>query len=270
METVALGGEGFETHVREGGHVRRGDLLITFDLDAVGLKAKSLVSPVVLTNTEEFRLTLHSVDRLVSAGDTIGVIESLGRRSARLPSNGDATTLECLLGFEHGLHARPAARVADAAKRFSGEINIIADGKSASARSAVAMMALDVRKGDRVSVTASGADRDAAARAVCAVLSTVEQEHSSFARVAPAAVLADNEMGGVCAVPGVVKGTAFRWRRKSAVVPEDGQGLEYERKALEGAIDQVSSELRAVRNASTRCRRRASHRRIWACSTTKT
>jgi len=68
--------------------------------------------------------------------------------------------------------------------------------------------------------------------------------------VAPAAVLADNEMGGVCAVPGVVKGTAFRWRRKSAVVPEDGQGLEYERKALEGAIDQVSSELQAVRNAA--------------------
>ncbi len=101
-----------------------------------------------------------------------------------------------------------------------------------------------------MSVTASGADRDAAARAVCAVLSTVEQEHSSFARVAPAAVLADNEMGGVCAVPGVVKGTAFRWRRKSAVVPEDGQGLEYERKALEGAIDQVSSELQAVRNAA--------------------
>ena len=250
LETVALGGEGFETHVQEGGHVRRGDLLITFDLDAVGLKAKSLVSPVVLTNTQEFRLTLHSVDRLVSAGDTIGVIESLGRRSAETPSNGDATTLECLLGFEHGLHARPAARVADAAKRFSGEINIIADGKSASARSAVALMALDVRKGDRVSVTAFGADRDAAARAVCAVLSTVEQEHSSFARVAPAAVLADNEMGGVCAVPGVVKGTAFRWRRKSAVVPEDGQGLEYERKALEGAIDQVSSELQAVRNAA--------------------
>ena len=251
LETVALGGEGFETHVREGDTVRPGDLLITFDMDAVGLKAKSLASPVVLTNTDEFRLALHSVDRLVAPGETIGVIESLSTRSVKTLSYGDAMTLECVVGFEHGLHARPAARVADAAKRFTSDIKIIADGKSASARSAVALMALDVHKGDRVSVVASGVDRDAAARAVCAVLSTVEQEQSSLAKAAHVAMLAYNEIAGVCAVPGVALGTAFRWRRKSADIPEDGQGAEHERKALEGAIAQVSSELRAVRNGTT-------------------
>jgi multiphosphoryl transfer protein len=251
LETVALGGEGFETHVREGDPVRPGDLLITFDMDAVGLKAKSLASPVVLTNTDEFRLALHSVDRLVAPGETIGVIESLSTRSVKTLPYGDAMTLECVVGFEHGLHARPAARVADAAKRFTSDIKIIADGKSASARSAVALMALDVHKGDRVSVVASGVDRDAAARALCAVLSTVEQEQSSLAKAAHAAVLAYNEIAGVCAVPGVALGTAFRWRRKSADIPEDGQGAEHERKALEGAIAQVSSELRAVRNGTT-------------------
>ena len=148
------------------------------------------------------------------------------------------------------MHALPRASPMPQSD-LPSDIKIIADGKSASARSAVALMALDVHKGDRVSVVASGVDRDAAARAVCAVLSTVEQEQSSLAKAAHVAMLAYNEIAGVCAVPGVALGTAFRWRRKSADIPEDGQGAEHERKALEGAIAQVSSELRAVRNGTT-------------------
>ena len=53
LETVALQGRGFETHVRDGDRVTAGDPLISFDLDAVGLEAKSLVTPIVLTNAEQ-------------------------------------------------------------------------------------------------------------------------------------------------------------------------------------------------------------------------
>ena len=35
IDTVALGGEGFQVHVRKGDRVRAGDLLLTFDLDRV-------------------------------------------------------------------------------------------------------------------------------------------------------------------------------------------------------------------------------------------
>src|SRR5215210_2037365 len=46
LETVALEGRGFVAHVVEGQQVNAGDLLISFDLDLVGVEAKSLVSPV--------------------------------------------------------------------------------------------------------------------------------------------------------------------------------------------------------------------------------
>lgn len=52
IDTVKLGGEGFEAHVRKGDTVEKGDLLITFDQKLVEQKAKSLISPVIITNME--------------------------------------------------------------------------------------------------------------------------------------------------------------------------------------------------------------------------
>lgn len=52
IDTVKLGGEGFEAHVQKGDIVKKGDLLITFDQKLVQTKAKSLVSPVIITNMD--------------------------------------------------------------------------------------------------------------------------------------------------------------------------------------------------------------------------
>src|SRR5688500_6879124 len=41
LETVGLGGRGFEARVAAGQQVRQGDVLISFDLDAVALAARS-------------------------------------------------------------------------------------------------------------------------------------------------------------------------------------------------------------------------------------
>ncbi len=71
LETVALQGRGFETHVRDGDRVTAGDPLISFDLDAVGLEAKSLVTPIVLTNAGAVRWSLDALDRLIERGQVI-------------------------------------------------------------------------------------------------------------------------------------------------------------------------------------------------------
>nr|WP_242872960.1 PTS glucose transporter subunit IIA [Clostridium magnum] len=52
IDTVKLGGEGFEAHVQKSDIVKKGDLLITFDQKLVQTKAKSLVSPVIITNMD--------------------------------------------------------------------------------------------------------------------------------------------------------------------------------------------------------------------------
>jgi sugar PTS system EIIA component len=50
LETVSLKGEGFESFVKEGDKVKKGDKLITFDLDIVKEKANSTVTPIIITN----------------------------------------------------------------------------------------------------------------------------------------------------------------------------------------------------------------------------
>lgn len=51
VDTVKLNGEGFTTHVQQGDRISQGELLVTFD-KSVEEKAKSIITPVLITNTE--------------------------------------------------------------------------------------------------------------------------------------------------------------------------------------------------------------------------
>lgn len=53
LETVALNGEGFESFVQAGDKVKRGDKLISFDLEFIREKAASTITPMIITNTDE-------------------------------------------------------------------------------------------------------------------------------------------------------------------------------------------------------------------------
>ncbi|OSX54592.1 PTS sugar transporter subunit IIA [Anoxybacillus ayderensis] len=50
VDTVHMHGEGFEAYVKAGDRVKSGDLLLSFDLALVQQKAKSPLTPVVITN----------------------------------------------------------------------------------------------------------------------------------------------------------------------------------------------------------------------------
>lgn len=52
LETVLLNGEGFTVHVKKGERVKKGDLLLSFDLGLIKKKAVSIVTPVIITNSE--------------------------------------------------------------------------------------------------------------------------------------------------------------------------------------------------------------------------
>jgi PTS system glucose-specific IIA component len=53
LETVNLNGEGFESFVQAGDKVKRGDKLISFELDTIREKAASTITPIIITNTDE-------------------------------------------------------------------------------------------------------------------------------------------------------------------------------------------------------------------------
>ena len=83
--------------------------------------------------------------------------------------SGPACELVLTIENEHGLHARPAARLVQTAIFFSSEIEIsneTAGRGPASARSLTSIALLQVRKGDRIRVQARGVDAAPALEAI--------------------------------------------------------------------------------------------------------
>lgn len=85
------------------------------------------------------------------------------------------TTTQVVLGAD--LHARPAGQVAQRAATFQASVSLAADGRSADARSVLAVMGLGARAGETVTVWADGPDAAEAAAAVAAVLVAATVSH---------------------------------------------------------------------------------------------
>ena len=54
LDTVNLKGQHYTAHVTDGTAVKAGDLLVEFDLDAIKGKGYNPVTPVVVTNIDEY------------------------------------------------------------------------------------------------------------------------------------------------------------------------------------------------------------------------
>jgi multiphosphoryl transfer protein len=188
IDTVRLGGEGFGLHVRQGRQVRTGEPLLSFDLDLLARRAKSLLTPVILLEGGGFTIGERNQNRelnvgdplmeLVPAIDVVGLVDRIAHKDVTTvdtPIRG--ATLSGMVGsvftinrrlsvaLEHGIHARPAALLAGALKGFASEVTLVAGGREASARSTVALLKLGVRKGEEIEIRASGSDAVAAAAA---------------------------------------------------------------------------------------------------------
>lgn len=70
IDTVELKGEGFKRIASEGQVVKKGDLIIEFDLSVLEDKAKSVLTPVVISNMDEIK-ELVKLDGPVIVGETV-------------------------------------------------------------------------------------------------------------------------------------------------------------------------------------------------------
>lgn len=71
LETVALKGDGFEGHVKTGDQVKKGDLLISMDLDKLKAGGYDTISPIVICNTDEFKDVESVASGPVQPGDPV-------------------------------------------------------------------------------------------------------------------------------------------------------------------------------------------------------
>lgn len=86
----------------------------------------------------------------------------------------EVLSAEFVIRNEHGLHARPGTILVNTIKQFTSEVtvtNLDGTGKPANGRSLMKVVALGVKKGNRLRFTASGEDAQAALDAIGAAIS---------------------------------------------------------------------------------------------------
>ena len=238
LETVALAGDGFTAKVRDGETVTLGQVLLEVDLDPVAARAKSLVTPITVTS-EGFAVTLHGLDARVKAGDPIADIAPIATDQVAADLGEDTARCSIRVPLPSGIHARPAARIVAALKPFTAEVTLSAHGKSANARSIVAMLSAGIRHDDEIEIAGRGPDARAA---IAAVATLIEQGmgEETYLPVAPVAVpAADGLIHGVRAAPGLAIGPAFQFRPADIAVSEQGNSAAVENAALATARTQL-------------------------------
>ena len=257
LETVALNGEGFSVFVKEGQTVKAGDRLLGFDLDLLAQKARSLITPVVVTNLDAFEIIRRDQDRELGVGDFLMELSRIGGAEMAGSTAEGEIGRAVVVPLAHGIHARPAARIAETARKFVAEIALAAVNRRASAKSPVGVMSLAIRHGATIQVVASGVDAEAAIAAISELIEGGMGEGAPVAvqalavtvePPAPAELPRDGVLKGVLAAPGLAIGKAVRLASADIVVREEGQGVAHEEAALLAAIEIVRQ--RIERNAA--------------------
>ncbi len=71
IDTVKLGGKHFESHVSDGQEIKKGDLLITFDIEAIKVEGYKVTTPLIIGNTDDYSAIAAAAQGKISAGSKI-------------------------------------------------------------------------------------------------------------------------------------------------------------------------------------------------------
>ncbi len=288
IDTVQLGGRGFHMRVAPGAQVLAGEEIMRFDLDIVARGAKSLMTPIIVTTIDGVQIVNRRSPGLVAAGDLLYEIRSAPAAEVVSHETPPAAAIQVRqthkVSLHQGLHARPAAFLSQRARTMRAEISIMAHGRTANARSVVAIMALGVRGGDEITIQAHGADAqqavdgiivalgdalraesanrlDAAAHAPAGAPGAAPAAAHGAARGAASAAAPDDASAGdgvvtgIVAVPGFAVGRVVRLARREILIAERGAGAAHETEELARALTAVRKRLARVADRGGQARR---------------
>lgn len=248
LDTVELQGQGFSMLVQEGARVANGQPLLRYDLDKVAQQCKSLVSLLILTNSQDFQarpITLKSV----KVGEPLLHIIRRQTSSTQIDAEFSGAEIVGLVRIAHrgGLHARPAALIRQTAQGFKSKSQLHFAGKSATCDSLIGLMGLAIGEQAEVQVSCQGPDAEAALQALLTALSTALADDSHAA--APTTIAQRNRpaeagvLHGVCAAPGLVGGPLFHLNAISLPVDAGHHDPQQQQQVLDAALSQVRSEI---------------------------
>jgi phosphocarrier protein FPr/phosphocarrier protein len=183
-------------------------------------------------------------------------LEGLASTKTAEGASGQSVSREVVVKAVHGIHARPAALVSNCAKRFGADVVVSARDRKANARSIAALLALGVRRGDRVVVSATGSDAKQAVEAVVPLLEAEGEKHAAPVPASRPMMPGDaNMVRGTGAAQGTAFGRVVRLRVADIPVPEQGAGIARETRELRRAVDEVKSRLERATLSGDRARR---------------
>jgi len=180
VDTVKLRGEGFSSFVEVGDKVNTGDKLISFDMDLVAQKAKSLLTQVlVLTGEKVESLEFNSLLNVGVAKDVMfTIVEKTPAGDNCQNDNGNSgigkfpsvQSEPVIVPNKTGFHARPAAVIVSKAKTFDSRISLLKGEEKANGKSLTSIMALNVKNSDSIIVEAQGGDCEDAAKTIALLI----------------------------------------------------------------------------------------------------
>ncbi|MBI4350269.1 MAG: phosphoenolpyruvate--protein phosphotransferase [Elusimicrobia bacterium] len=255
VDTVRLKGEGFRLKVRAGDRVAVGQELLAFDADLVATKARSLLTQLLVVNMDLVSSLKHPAGKVRAGRDLLLELRLKAPGGAAPAGSGGklASSGELTVANPTGFHARPAALLAQEAKRFAGTVRLRCGGGAANAKSLVSIMSLNIGCGDKLALEAEGPGAAAAVAALSALVTSVLDAPAAAAATAPLPapeaprVRRDpRALAGVCASPGIAVGAAFQSRQDQVEAVEEKEEPAPARLRLAAAVEAAKAELEVL------------------------
>ncbi|WP_293760256.1 phosphoenolpyruvate--protein phosphotransferase [uncultured Aquitalea sp.] len=171
------------------------------------------------------------------------------------PSEDLSEKFELQVDYPNGLHARPATLWVETARQFAAQVQIRHGHHAADGKNMISLLQLGLQRGDRIVVSAEGADARLLLeqlRGVMLRLTSQEQTDAALAAQKAQAMKGENlwqppghplMMAGIAASPGLAIGTVHVLTQGEPVVPDHPQGLAEGGDRLHAALATTRAEL---------------------------
>ncbi|EAU68529.1 phosphoenolpyruvate--protein phosphotransferase [Stigmatella aurantiaca] len=261
IDTVGLRGEGFTVHVREGQTIRTGEPLISFDMDLLARKARSLMTVMVVANGDAYTVTHRVQDRAVVMGEPLLEVSG-GEFTAAAETSTETAECQVRLLIPHGLHARPAAAFVRHARPYPGSVHVALKGRSVNGKSVVALMGLGAHHGDMLTLTVRGERAGQVVQELAEQVSLglgdtlrpiaeatplpEEKPQEAVAASQPFAPGTAVMLKGTLAAPGLAVGQAVRVHEEEPKLSQKGRGVQDEERRLAEALAGVRRDIEVM------------------------
>lgn len=254
LETVALKGEGFQVFVKSGDDVKAGQKILTFNMDVLRKKTPCPWVLVVVTAPENAPAAGKAAGP-IKAGDVLfSVPLAQEKEEQTLPAGAFIESAPLTLLNPHGLHARPAAVLARLASGHPHLIQIVHQGKTADAKSIVALMGLALSYNDQVTVRVSGpkemaqktlAKLEEAFKNAFGEKTACLPQNDNGVKNDPADFSRPTVLRGLCACGGLARGKAFPFLVKNLSFEENAPDPKKQWELLENTLQTLAEKLEA-------------------------